>query len=241
MQRPVRLAFFAACLGFALVLSSCTGAGDDPDPDTSTSTSPSPSSPSVALTTFSGAREDVEYSFDHPSNWTVEETDPATGPGYGTVAVTGPQGEDLASLDILLTWDLSCMQDGCPEQPVVYLGDWAGPDPLSVTGTIAARSVAMDLSENPSERAKYEWPDNVRVVTSLTATAVPPQSTMIPMLMYGMVQVDTEVLDSNGSIRRTVLFISNRDFGTLEEARAYAASDEHRQIQAMIASFRESR
>jgi hypothetical protein len=232
MKRPIRSAFLAAGLGFAVVLSSCTGSGDDSAPDTSTSTSPTPSSSSTAPTTFSGAREAVEYAFDHPSDWTVEETDP------GTVTVTGPGGEDLASLDILATWGISCMQDGCPEQPVVYLGDWAGSYSLSVTGTIAARSIAMDLSENPSERAKYKWTDNVRVVTSLTPTAMVPQRSMIPMLMYGRAQVET-VPDTNGSTQRTVLFIANRDFESLEDARDYAASEEHRQVQAMIASFRE--
>jgi hypothetical protein len=53
--------------------------------------------------------------------------------------------------------------------------------------------------------------------------------------------VETGVLASNGITYRTVIFTSSRDFGTLAEAEAYGASEEHRKIQEMIASFREAR
>lgn len=258
MKHPVRSVFLAAGLGFALVLSSCSGPGDDPAPDSPASTSSSPvTSPSAgpapavtspptssapdddgssaALTTFSGAREDVQYSFDHPSDWTVEESLAETDPDYGAVTIRDPGGGKLAVLNILGAWGAECP---CEVYPAVYLGDWAGAQPLSLSGPFVARSMAVDLSEYPSERARNKWANNVNVVTSMTSASA-PQTAMVPSRMYGLGLVDTEAVASNGITRRTVLFIASRDFETLREARDYVASDEHRQIQAMIASFRE--
>ncbi|MHA7239576.1 hypothetical protein [Arthrobacter sp. TMS1-12-1] len=64
---------------------------------------------------------------------------------------------------------------------------------------------------------------------------------MAPRYMYGLGQVETGVVASNGVTSRTILFISTRDFNTLQEAQDYAGSDEHRKIQKIIASFREQK
>ena len=174
------------------------------------------------------------YAFDHPSDWTVEG--PAPGAEMGSVTITGPGGEVLAWLDILIAWGAECP---CVTYPAVYLGSWTGGESLSVSGPVAARSMAVDLSAYPSERVQNNWPDNVRVVTSLGSAAVPPPLTMMPRLMYALGLVETEVVADNGSTGRTVLFWSSRDFATLDEARSYTRTEEHQQIQEMIASFRE--
>lgn len=252
MKRPVRSVFLTAALGFALALSSCTGPGDDPAPETSTSTSPTPSTTSSSagptpdddvasaeLTTFYGSWQDVQYAFDHPADWTVGETFGGTEPGRGTVVVKDPEGNRMASLDIVVAWGASCSSEGCEDYPAVYLGDWAGLAPLSVSGFFVARSMAVDLSDFPQERETNDWYNNVQVVTSLTSTLGQPPSSLVPAFMYGVGQVETGVEAVDGSTQRTVLFRSNQEFGTLQEAKSYAGTDKHRLVQAMIASFRE--
>jgi hypothetical protein len=178
----------------------------------------------------------VKYTFDHPSDWTVQDSAPEGAPGSGAVSVLGSDGTNLASLTILVAWGAECP---CVERPAVHLGDVPGVVELSKSGAFVVRSMAVDLTEFPEDRAENQWPDNVQVVTSLSMNAGPPPAALVPRLMYGLGLVETGVEASNGATYRTVLFIASRDFGTLEEARAYAASDEHRKIQAMIASFRE--
>jgi hypothetical protein len=190
-----------------------------------------------ALTTFSGSWEDVEFSFDHPSNWTVEDTTPDSPQGSGSVWVRGPDGAPRASLTILIAWGAECP---CVERPAVHLGDVAGKMPLSKSEPFVVRSMAMDLTGFPQDRAENGWPDNVQVVTSLSSNAAPAPPAMVPRLMYGLGLVETGVVAANGITHRTILFISSQDFGTLQEAQAYAGSDEHRKVQEMIASFRES-
>lgn len=263
-QRPSHLAFFtaAACLAFAL--SSCTGlSAPSPTPagtqqSTSAVTTPPTSTPaepttastptsmpsgpvsdgrsSVALTTHTGMWEDVEYSFDHPSDWIVEDT--TSGPEPGVVIISGPDMEPLASLTILTAWGAECP---CVTRPAVYLGDWVGDAPLSGSGPFVVRSTAMDLSAFPQDREANNWPDNVRVVTSLSSNTDVASTDLLPRLMYGLGSVETGVVATNGETRRTILFASSEDFGTLQEARTYAGSDEHREVQAMIASFREGK
>ncbi|RJT76939.1 hypothetical protein D6T63_15890 [Arthrobacter cheniae] len=99
----------------------------------------------------------------------------------------------------------------------------------------------MDLSAFPRDREVNGWPANVRMVTSMSSNPGPPSSTMVPRYMYGLGQVETDVIASNGVTRRTILFISTRNFNTLREAQDYAGSDEHRKVQAIIASFREQK
>ena len=142
----------------------------------------------------------------------------------------------LASLTILVAWGAECP---CVERPAVHLGDVDGVVQLSKSGAFVVRSMAVDLTEFPEDRAENQWPDNVRVVTSLSMNAGPPPAALVPRLMYGLGLVETGVVATNGVTHRTVLFIANRDFSTLAEAQAYAASDEHKKIEAMIASFRE--
>lgn len=264
MERRIRSVFPAAVLGMAVALCSCgdptasqpsnTGPPGTVSPSTTSpstaapsTTEPSTTAPSTppvsgdsaspaALTTFSGSWEDVQFSFDHPSDWSVEDT---TAEAAGMVSVLGPDGAQKASLAILIAWGAECGMDGCEGNPVVHLGDLAGQTPLSLSGPFVARSLAMDLTEFPQDRSRYEWPDNVQVVTSLSSNTGPPAASVMPGLMYGLGLVETDVVAANGVTRRTVLFTSSQDFGTLAEAQAYAGTEEHSQIQAMIASFRE--
>lgn len=261
-HRPLRLTLLPAALCVALALNSCsgtpapvpteTGTQDTSQPSTPapstasppvsspTPESPTPTpdvgSPASALSTFSGTWEDVQYSFDHPSDWTVRDTTLEGAPGSGVVTVLGADGQDLASLTILVAWGAECP---CVERPAVHLGDVPGAVPLSKSGPFVVRSMALDLTEFPQDRADNKWPDNVQVVTSLSMNTGPAPAALVPRLMYGLGLVETGVLATNGITYRTVLFISGKDFGTLAQAQAYAASDEHRRIQAMIASFRE--
>ena len=255
------LLLLPAVLCAALTLTSCgapagpaqsgtEGTSLSPTPPESAEPSPPPSSPasqsptetpgsgstSPALSTFSGTWEDVRYSFDHPSDWTVQDSTPDSPEGSGTVWVTGLDGTLKASLTILIAWGAECP---CVERPAVHLGDLAGKAPLSKSGPFVVRSMAMDLTNFPQDRKDNDWPDNVRVVTSLTSDTAPAPSALVPRLMYGLGLVETGAVAPNGVTHRTILFISNQDFATLEEAQAYADSDGHRKVQEMIASFRE--
>ncbi|PNI10505.1 hypothetical protein CXX84_03345 [Arthrobacter sp. AFG7.2] len=256
-----RLALLPAILSAALALGSCgapagpaqvgtEGTSQLPTPPESAEPPPPPSSPvsgvptetpgqgspSPVLSTFSGTWEDVRYSFDHPADWTVQDITPESPEGSGSVSVTGPDGTLKAALTILIAWGAECP---CVERPAVHLGDLAGKAPLSKSGRFVVRSMAMDLTGFPQDRNDNGWPDNVRVVTSLTSNTAPAPTALMPRLMYGLGLVDTGVVAPNGITHRTILFTSNQDFGTLAEAQAYAESDEHRKVQEMIASFRE--
>jgi hypothetical protein len=263
-HRPAPLALLPAALCLAFAVSSCSGLPAPASPATETqstapaslppaSTSPVPATPSSdaspsttpttdggsaasGLATFSGTREDVQFSFDHPSGWTVQDTTAGSAPDAGVVEVLGPDGTSLASLTVLIAWGAECP---CVERPAFHLGDVAGEAPLSKSGPFVVRSMAVDLTDYPQDRAENNWPDNVRVVTSLSSTTAPAPPALVPRLMYGLGLVETGVVASNGISYRTILFISSRDFHTAGEAQAYGDSDEHRKIQAMIASFRE--
>lgn len=195
---------------------------------------------STALTTFAGSLEDVHYYFDHPSNWIVEDT-AADGQGAGVVSVLGPDGKEMASLTVLTYLEVGsgCEPGKCLDRPAVYFGDWAGQTPMSVFGPFVVRTLAMDLAGFPEDRLRYGWPNNVRVVTSIYSATNPPSTSYFPPGMFGVGRVETGVVAADGNTDRIVHFDSFRDFGTLGEAQAYSRMEEHSQIQAMIASFRE--
>jgi hypothetical protein len=178
----------------------------------------------------------VKYTFDHPSDWTVQDSATGGPPGSGAVSVVDPDGTVMASLTLLVAWGAECP---CVERPAVHLGDVPGVVTLSKSGAFVVRSMALDLTEFPEDRAENLWADNVRVVTSLSMNSGPPPAALVPRLMYGLGLVETGVVASNGVTYRTGLFFAGRDFNTLAEAQAYAASGEHQKIEAMIASFRE--
>jgi hypothetical protein len=184
---------------------------------------------------------DVQYSFDHPADWIVE--DRVRGFEGGGVNIFDADMAYMASLGIppmfLEPGRQECSDDSCAERPVVYLGDWAGQGPLSVSGPFVVRSMATDLSAFPQLRRVFSLADNVRVGTFLSSSTGPAPTTSPAGLPFGEGIVETEVADANGKTHRNIRFSSHRDFGTIQEAHAYAGSDEHRKIQAMIASFRE--
>jgi hypothetical protein len=250
------LLLLTAALWVVFALASCgapspsvppSGSASAPTSGTTSAPAPSTTSPAagstpdggstaVALSRFSGTAEDVKYTFDHPTDWTVQDAGTGGPPGSGAVSVLAPDGTVLASLTILVAWGAECP---CVERPAVHLGDVPGVVPLSKSGAFVVRSMAMDLTAFPADRAENQWADNVKVVTSLSMDPGPPPAALVPRLMYGLGLAEAGVVASNGITYRTVLFIANRDFGTLAQAQAYAASGEHRKVQAMIASFRE--
>lgn len=194
---------------------------------------------STALTTFAGSMGDVHYYFDHPSNWIVEEAAGEVDEG-GTVSVLGPDGKQMASLTVTTYFGVTACDPGdCLERPAVYFGDRAGRAPMSVSGPFVVRSLAMDLAGFPEDRLRNGWPNNVRVVISLSSDTGPPSTSYIPRWMSGGGSVETGIEAANGNTDRVVYFSSVRDFGTLGEAQTYSRTEEHSQIQAMIASFRE--
>ncbi|GGG58693.1 hypothetical protein GCM10011374_21880 [Kocuria dechangensis] len=188
----------------------------------------------VKLVTYTGTAADAAFAFELPATWAVDGEFTDVG---GTVAVVGPDGAPVGHLSVLIAWGAECGPD-CSTPPVVHLGDVPGSVPLSASGDFVVRSVAMDLTSAPEIRNAYGWPDSVRLVTSLTDAEVPPPTGMLPHVMHGLGSVETGVVAPNGVTYRTVIFSSVHDFATLEEAQAYVASEEHRQVQAMIASFR---
>lgn len=187
-----------------------------------------------ALKTWSGTAADAAFALEMPAAWTVQGEFTDVG---GTVTVLGEDGAPVAHLSVLVAWGAEC-GPGCPTPPVVHLGDVPGGAPLSRSGEFVVRSVAMDLGAEPELRNLYGWQGPVRLTTSLTDAEVPPPETMLPHVMYGLGLVETGVVAVNGITYRTVVLSSVHDFATLQEAEAYTASEEHRQVQAMIASFR---
>lgn len=188
----------------------------------------------VELVTYSGTAADAAFAFELPAAWSVDGQFSDVG---GTVTVVGPDGSPLGHLTVLQAWGAECGPD-CTQPAVVPLGDVPGGVPLSYSGEFVVRSVAMDLTSSPRLRNVNGWQDNVRLVTSLTDADTPPPTAMLPNVMYGLGLVETGVVASNGITYRTVIFSSLHDLPTVAAAEEYAASEEHRQIQAMIASFR---
>lgn len=205
-----------------------------PSPTTSPTAGPTETAAPVELVTYSGTAADAAFAFELPATWSVDGEFSDVG---GTVTVLGPDGAPLGDLSVLIAWGAECGPD-CSMPPVVHLGDVPGGVPLSSSGEFVVRSVAMDLTSAPEVRNAYGWSDAVRLVTSLTDADDPPPTAMLPHVMYGLGQVEAGVVAPNGITYRTVIFSSIHDFPTLEAAREYAASEEHRQIEAMIASFR---
>lgn len=186
------------------------------------------------LVTYSGTAADAAFAFELPAAWSVDGDFSDVG---GTVAVLGPDGAPVGHLSVLIAWGAECGPD-CSMPPVAHLGDVPGSVPLSSSGEFVVRSVAMDLTSAPELRNAYGWPDAVRLVTSLTDAEAPQPTTMLPHVLYGLGLVETGVVAPNGITYRTVIFSSVHDFPTIEAAREYAGSEQHRQVEAMIASFR---
>lgn len=216
-----------------------------PAPTTATPSSPAPTShaPTASATptpgatelvTYSGTTADAAFTFQLPATWSVDGEFTDVG---GTVTIVGADGQPLGDLSILMAWGAVC-GPGCGPRPVHHLCDVPGSVPLSLSGPFVVRSVAMDLTGAPEVRNLFGWEDNVRLVTSLTDADVPVPNAMEPSVMHGLGQIETGVLAPNGITSRTVIFASTQDFATLAEAEEYARSEEHRQLQAMIASFR---
>ncbi|WP_344122632.1 hypothetical protein [Kocuria aegyptia] len=184
--------------------------------------------------TYSGTAADAAFAFELPATWSVDGEFSDVG---GTVAVLGPDGAPVGHLSVLIAWGAECGPD-CSMPPVTHLGDVPGGVPLSSSGQFVVRSVAMDLTSAPELRNAYGWPDAVRLVTSLTDADSPPPTAMLPHVLYGLGTVETGVVAPNGITYRTVIFSSVHDFPSLEAAREYTGSEQHQQVEAMIASFR---
>lgn len=211
-------------------------AGPTEAPTSTPTASPtaSPTGAPAELVTYSGTAADAAFAFELPATWSVDGDFSDVG---GTVTVLGPDGAPVGHLSVLIAWGAECGPD-CSMPPVAHLGDVPGSVPLSSSGEFVVRSVAMDLTSSPELRNAYGWPDAVRLVTSLTDADAPPPTTMLPHVLYGLGLVETGVVAPNGITYRTVIFRSVHDFPTLEAAREYAGSEQHRQVEAMIASFR---
>jgi hypothetical protein len=193
-----------------------------------------PTAAPPSLVTYSGTAANAAFAFELPATWSVDGAFSDVG---GTVTVLGEDGAPVGHLTVLMAWGAECGPD-CSMPPVTHLGDVPGAVPLSNSGEFVVRTVAMDLTGAPELRNAYGWQDNVRHVTSLTDAEVPPPTRMLPHVMYGLGLVETGVVAPNGITYRTVIFSSLHDFPTLDAARAWTRSEEHRQVQAMIASFR---
>lgn len=211
-------------------------AGPTEAPTSTPTASPtaSPTGAPAELVTYSGTAADAAFAFELPATWSVDGDFSDVG---GTVTVLGPDGAPVGHLSVLIAWGAECGPD-CSMPPVAHLGDVPGSVPLSSSGEFVVRSVAMDLTSSPELRNAYGWPDAVRLVTSLTDADASPPTTMLPHVLYGLGLVETGVVAPNGITYRTVIFSSVHDFPTLEAAREYAGSEQHRQVEAMIASFR---
>ena len=214
--------------------SPTAGPTEAPTSTPTASPTASPTGAPAELVTYSGTAADAAFAFELPATWSVDGDFSDVG---GTVTVLGPDGAPVGHLSVLIAWGAECGPD-CSMPPVAHLGDVPGSVPLSSSGEFVVRSVAMDLTSSPELRNAYGWPDAVRLVTSLTDADASPPTTMLPHVLYGLGLVETGVVAPNGITYRTVIFSSVHDFPTLEAAREYAGSEQHRQVEAMIASFR---
>ncbi|WP_424347783.1 hypothetical protein [Kocuria sp. CH-021] len=209
-------------------------AGPTESPTATPTSGPTGSPAPAERVTYSGTAADAAFAFELPATWRVDGEFSGVG---GTVTVVGPDGAPLGYLTVLQAWGAECGPD-CTQPAVVHLGDVPGEAALSSSGEFVVRSVAMDLTSSPRLRNVNGWQDNVRLMTSLTDADTPPPTAMLPHVMYGLGLVETGVVASNGITYRTVIFSSAHDFPTVAAAEEYVASEEHQQIQAMIASFR---
>lgn len=227
---------FALVLGLVLMLSACSlGPEQEQDAGVTKPTAESASPTSIGLTTYSAEAVDAAFTFKHPPTWSVKDASNETN---GSATVAGPDDAPLGTLEILLVWGGVCGGPVCTPQPVLHLGDMPGEQPLSGSGDFVVRTVAIDLSAAPEVRRTLGWNDNVRLVTSLTDAEVPVPAMMAPLYMYGLGQIETETVASNGTSDRTALFIFEREFATVGKAQEYVHSQQHRDVQSMIASFR---
>lgn len=186
--------------------------------------------------THSGQAVGTSFMFETPSAWSIDGE--FTDDGGGIVVVT-PEGAPIASLTVLSGWGAVCgPESACVPQRVVHVEDVPGEEALSGSGDFVVRTVAMDLADRPDLREAFGWEDDVRLVTSLTDGDEPVPETMLPHLMYGLGSIVAGDPAGGDDRSGVVIFSLQREFSTMEEAQAYARSEEHRQLQGVIASFR---
>lgn len=215
-----------------LVPAGTTSAGEPPAEDPCPWSAPGPG----RTVTHSGQAVGASFAFGTPAAWSVDGE--FTDSGEGVVVVT-PEGAPIASLTVLSGWGAVCGPDSaCVPQRVIHLGDVPGEEPLSGSGDFVVRSVAMDLTARPDLREAFGWEDDVRLVTSLTDGDEPVPETMLPHLMYGLGSIEAGVSAGGDARGGVVIFSLQREFSTVEEALEYTRSEEHRQLQGVIASFR---
>lgn len=221
-------------VAFLLVLvhGGTSSAGEPPVEDLCTWSTPGAGRP----VTHSAQAVGASFAFETPPAWSIDGEFTDTG---GGIVVVTPEGAPIASLTVLSGWGAECGPEAvCVPQRVVHLGDVPGEEALSGSGDFVVRSVAMDLTARPDLREAFGWEDHVRLVTSLTDGDEPLSETMLPHLMYGLGSIEAGVSADGDAGSGVVIFSLQREFSTMEEAQEYAQSEEHRQLQDVIASFR---
>lgn len=197
--------------------------------------SSAPEAVEPALKTFTGNPLGTQFTFDYPADWSV-----AAGQYSGWTIKNG-RGTEIATLDVLATWDAS---GAWQPRPVSSETTLASKGKLSANGTgpadfksapFSVRTIVMDLTSYPSDQKNSHWPKPVAINVSLS-TAQVPSSTLIPPLLYGVGAIKAND-QGNGWPSAAVIFQGQRFFNTVADAEAWKRTGEYRQIQDMIASF----
>ena len=221
-----------AFLAFALtsLLTACTAA-PAPNPDISSAPARSTQSVPHATATFDGMRSGVAFSFQYPTSWTVNITDPPS-QDKGQFVISKEPSVEVASISVLLILSVDGCTGICADIPVSYLGAIPG---LGTLGgeNYTVETKAMDLTSRKDLQDANKWKDNVRLIVGVTG-APSTMEAEDPFHFTTWAGVQT---GSPSDSTRPIKFIADRYFKTMTEAKEYTSSKEYSQIQAMMSSL----
>lgn len=183
------------------------------------------------MATFNGVEFDVAFSFDYPATWTVTNIGP-THQG-GPFIITNEADVDVASLLVQPYFELEPCRGVCGDVAVSYLGVVPGQGMLGKK-TYAVQTKAMDLTSRKDLQKANRWEDNVLLLVGVVGN---PPTTPAEDPYHFRTLAGVEVPSTSSPIR-PVIFVANRYFGTMTEAKAYTSTREHAMIQAMMGSLK---
>jgi pimeloyl-ACP methyl ester carboxylesterase len=176
-------------------------------------------SASTQLKTFTN--QEMGISFQYPAEWKVTiPTDPRIKTG---AEVFGPDGTRIAWANFNTVFDAMCAK----MRPYQLLDS----SPVSIPGmdtSKAPTTIKTELVDVGSESPYYDDKKPQRLGIALYSGPGHPAGTTEVCSSMALIQ-------SNGKLG---FFTANRGFNTAQEAKAYMATQEYRQIKTMLASLR---
>lgn len=208
-------------------------------PESRTTPSGSPTAVPAASSTaaasnkiFTASAWGITFKFEHPSSWTVVP-DPSTSGDH--FEIYNQKGSKVSSLAITHVFTHACGVMDCEYFPISRLATRSSGQNSLGGQSFEIETIAMDLTSRPDERERMSWSDNVLLVTALQGDSSSWQEVSDPYSIYSFGDVPL-LLGTEGAVTH-VHFNAERGFPNLESAAAYIGTQEHWQIQSMIASF----